>query len=186
MWVDPMGNVVVSGGALFALSVWAVEAVLNIPTIATTVSQFPEAVAATLRAAKNAIDKYGSEASNYIDEISQEVQRRVSGSGGDGGGWDGDTPFQNLMKKFQQHVVGRKEFGDITPGEYYNRANNLYKSEVGDNILGFTTKEGGIFKFNKLTGEFLYGTETGGITTFYKPTDGIDYWFRQVTEWCEK
>jgi pyocin large subunit-like protein len=89
-----------------------------------------------------------------------------------------------LDNKYETHVrSSRAEFGDISKTEYYNRAKDLFKNKIGGDVLGFKTTTGDIFKFNQATGEFLYGTIKTGIITFFKPTDGIKYWFTQVTKY---
>ncbi|WP_439415072.1 hypothetical protein [Larkinella sp. GY13] len=66
---------------------------------------------------------------------------------------------------------------------YYNRAVKLAESQVGGKIMGFTSKQGWTFRFNKVTGEFLTTHPNGHIETFFRPKSGIDYFLKQVKQY---
>ena len=92
--------------------------------------------------------------------------------------------FPKLDKKYGKHVLKRKEWGNlITKEEYAHRVKDLFHKPIGNNILGFTSKKGTLFKYNKLTNEFMTITPNGIIQTFYKPKEGLKYYLKQVTKY---
>ena len=61
-------------------------------------------------------------------------------------------------------------------------ARNLLNKKNGGSIQGFTSKQGWLFKYNTKTNEFALGSPQGTISTYYKPKEGIDYWFKQIRD----
>jgi hypothetical protein len=68
----------------------------------------------------------------------------------------------------------------ISKEAFFSRAVKLADSSVGGHIHGFTSKQGWIFRFNSKTGEFLTTHPQGHIETFFRPTNGMDYYLKQV------
>ena len=83
-------------------------------------------------------------------------------------------------KLFDSHYEKHgAEFGDITQDEYLDLANELINAE-GENILHKTEKDDGDFLYyDTETNEFLVLSTDGYIRTFFKPSEGLDYWERQ-------
>ena len=70
------------------------------------------------------------------------------------------------------------EFGNITKDQYLKGAQDLVNSN-GTNILTKTRANGDVVFYNKVTNEFAVKTSDGVIRTYFKPTDGVDYFYRQ-------
>jgi hypothetical protein len=89
------------------------------------------------------------------------------------------STFPNAVKKFTKHAGEFTSISDVNA--YVKRATNLLNSNTGGNILGFTSKEGWVFRMNSRTGEFLTRNPAGEITTFFRRMDDpIAYWAAQI------
>jgi len=88
--------------------------------------------------------------------------------------------FPNIMKKFGKHSDEWSQWGTISKQAFYNRAINLADNQIGRNIYGFTSKQGWMFQFNSKTGEFLTIHPKGYLETFFRPSQGMDYYLKQV------
>lgn len=90
-----------------------------------------------------------------------------------------------LEKHFTKHVIKKAEWGKnitITIEEYLNRARILLNSEIKDHVDGFISKEGWVFRYNKLTNEFAVAKPDGTIETLFQPEKGFEYWIEQTTK----
>lgn len=81
-----------------------------------------------------------------------------------------------LDDHFKKHAG---EFGSITQSQYLAAAQNLLNSKPGGNILSKTRANGDVILYNKATNEFGVKTVDGTIRTYFKPSDGINYFNRQ-------
>lgn len=71
------------------------------------------------------------------------------------------------------------EFGDITKEEYLKKANDLINND-SDTILHKTEAEDGDYIFyDTENNEILFLSTDGYIRTYFKPSQGIDYYNRQ-------
>ncbi|HKY21473.1 MAG TPA: RHS repeat-associated core domain-containing protein [Vicinamibacterales bacterium] len=70
--------------------------------------------------------------------------------------------------------------GNITKAAYLKHAQRLLNSAPGGEILGSVRANGDILRYNVRTNEFVVGTAQGEIRTLFRPTDGLQYWLRQV------
>lgn len=86
-----------------------------------------------------------------------------------------------LETHYNKHSV---EFGkSITKEEYVTRANNLLrlsKSRVYDDVHTITRSDGSQSIYRSSTNEFLVVTKDGNIRTYFKPTDGREYWKYEI------
>jgi pyocin large subunit-like protein len=73
--------------------------------------------------------------------------------------------------------------GNITKEAYAKRAQSLLGSEVGGDVLGFTSKNGFRFRYNARTNEFATAKPDGTIETLFRPKDGMAYWKEQVSKY---
>lgn len=90
------------------------------------------------------------------------------------------APF-STQKKFDKHIEKHlKEYGDITPEQYLNKARDLLAAPLSDDIEGFLSKDRFIFKYQKSTNDFVIGRADGKISTLYKPTKGYDQWLEEI------
>ncbi|OAA91248.1 hypothetical protein [Clostridium ljungdahlii] len=87
-------------------------------------------------------------------------------------------------KKFNKHVEKHlDEYGDITPEEYLNKSRELLAEPLNEDVEGFISKDGFIFKYRKSTNDFTIGRADGKISTLFKPTDGYKYWLQQIKDY---
>lgn len=86
-------------------------------------------------------------------------------------------------KKFNKHIEKHlNQYGDITPEEYLNSARELLAAPLSDDIEGFVSEVGFIFKYRKSTNDFAVGRPDGNISTFYKPDLGLEYWKGEMNQ----
>lgn len=89
-------------------------------------------------------------------------------------------------KKFNKHIEKHlEEYGDIAPEEYLNLARKLLSEPLNDDVEGFISKEGFLFKYRKSTNDFAMGRPDGKISTLFKPKDGYEYWLQQIKDYKE-
>jgi len=118
-----------------------------------------------------------STAAMFIPFVSAPVMKKLLGVGA-----DLYSRFPNALKKFEKHAADFTSISDVDV--YYKRAVSLADSGIGGNILGFTSKDGWIFRMNSNTGEFLTINPSGEITTFYRRlSDPLEYWAEQVNKY---
>ena len=85
-----------------------------------------------------------------------------------------------LEKKYGQHVIGRKEFGDITKEEYHHRA---LKHMNRNDVEIIVTKTGYVLKYDPSTNEFGSAKPDGTIETYYLPKSTNVYWETQIKKY---
>lgn len=78
-----------------------------------------------------------------------------------------------LTSHYEKH---QGEFGDITEAEYLDKANQLYREALSDDVEQIMRSDESISKYKFSTNEFLVVTKDGKIRTYFKPVDGADYW----------
>lgn len=89
-------------------------------------------------------------------------------------------------KKFNKHIEKHlKEYDDITPVEYLDTARKLLSAPLSDDIEGFVSTEGFVFKYRKSTNDFSIGRADGHISTLYKPVEGYEHWLQQIKDYKE-
>lgn len=74
----------------------------------------------------------------------------------------------------------RNDFRSETKEAYRKRAKSLLNKKVGDDIAGFTSKEGWVFRYNKRTNEFVTAKPDGTTETLFRPKRGLGYYIDQV------
>ncbi|MHB8061265.1 MAG: phage minor capsid protein [Ruminiclostridium sp.] len=90
------------------------------------------------------------------------------------------APF-STQKKFDKHIEKHLEqYGNITSEKYLNTARDLLSASLNDDIEGFLSKDGFIFKYRKSTNDFAIGRADGKVSTLYKPTKGYDQWLEEI------
>jgi pyocin large subunit-like protein len=108
-----------------------------------------------------------------------------AGKGAGKGGMDlqlfaegaGKSVFKSQELLDSHYMKHASEFGNITKEQYLKGAQNL--TNPGGNILTKARSNGDILFYNKSTNEFAVKASDGTIRTYFKPTDGIDYFNRQ-------
>ncbi len=86
---------------------------------------------------------------------------------------------QSLQNHYKKHVSQQGEFGSITEQQYVSDAKGLVTSKPGADILTYTRSNGDKMFYNKASNEFAVITNNGVIKTFFKPTNGIEYFYSQ-------
>lgn len=88
------------------------------------------------------------------------------------------------QKKFEKHINKHlNEYSNITPEKYLNTARDLLAAPLSEDVEGFLSKEGFIFKYRKSTNDFTIGRADGKISTLYKPTDGYKQWLIEIEKY---
>ena len=84
------------------------------------------------------------------------------------------------QKQYDSHYEKHgAEFGDITKEEYLKKANDLINND-SDTILHKTEAEDGDYIFyDTVNNEILFLSTDGYIRTYFRPSQGIDYYNRQ-------
>ena len=84
-------------------------------------------------------------------------------------------------KSFNRHYDKHlNEYGDISKEEYLGIARSLLSSPVKENIEGFKSDIGFIFRYNKITNDLAIGRADGKISTLFKPDKKLEYWEEQI------
>lgn len=116
---------------------------------------------------------------NGIKEAEREIQLKESKK------WlNAEFSTEKLYDKhFKKHG---NQYGNITKEEYLQKARELLATLVGENIEGFKTEVGFIFKYNKSTNDFAIGRADGYISTLFKPIDAYIYWLQQIKDYKDE
>jgi len=91
----------------------------------------------------------------------------------------GKNVFKSQELLDSHYTKHASEFGNITKDQYLKGAQNLTNSNPGGNILTKARPNGDALFYNKATNEFAVKASDGTIRTYFKPTDGINYFNRQ-------
>lgn len=84
---------------------------------------------------------------------------------------------QKLVDHYGKHG---HEFGKISLDEYLRRAQALRDRRVSDKVLELVRRDRVITRFDVVEGDFLAFESDGTIRTFFKPNDGVAYFYRQA------
>ncbi|WP_445667212.1 RHS repeat-associated core domain-containing protein [Paenibacillus sp. FSL K6-1558] len=82
-----------------------------------------------------------------------------------------------LNKHYNDH---KSDFGSTTETQYLNSARNFLDKSPTSTTQSFVSREGTYFRYDTATNEFGIINQYGGISTYYKPTDGLKYWIEQI------
>ncbi len=108
---------------------------------------------------------------NYADEVDDIVDLgKKAGKSG--------SNFRNQDLLDSHYNKHGSEFGNISKEQYLQGANDLINS-TSDDILTKTRANGDIIHYNPRTNEFAVKSADGYIRTYFKPSDGLDYFNRQ-------
>ena len=84
-----------------------------------------------------------------------------------------------LDSHYKKHVVEQGEFGNITKDQYLKGAQDFVNSKPGGDVLTKTRTNGDNIFYNKATNEFAVTDKSGSIKTYFKPTNGLEYYNAQ-------
>lgn len=87
--------------------------------------------------------------------------------------------FANRQKFLDHFAKHGNEFGGISAAEYLRQAQTLRDRPAGKEILEVVRADGVITRFDKAGGAFLAFNADLTIRTYFKPNDGVNYFWRQ-------
>ena len=76
--------------------------------------------------------------------------------------------------------------GYTSPEEYLKDARNFLEKKPTSTIQSFVSNEGTYFRYDTATNEFGIINEYGGISTYFKPENGMAYWLEQIEKYAPK
>lgn len=92
-------------------------------------------------------------------------------------------PGFRTRRLFEEHYAKHgREFGNISPQEYLERAQALRDAPAGGAILQAVTPDGIISRFDRRSGAFGAYNPDRTIRTFFVPNAGERYFHRQASK----
>lgn len=83
----------------------------------------------------------------------------------------------HTQKKFDRHIRKHlEEYPGYSSQDYLNRARELLAANMSEQIEGFVDNDGFVYKYDKITDDFVVGHPGGSISTLYKPIEKYKYW----------
>ncbi|KAF6576885.1 WXG100 family type VII secretion target [Paenibacillus polymyxa] len=114
--------------------------------------------------------------------------------GGDEGGnyakpYDGtrnpEVDFMNSKGKSTLDKHANKHDYD-SPESYLHDAREFLEKRPTSTTQTFVSNEGTYFRYDSATNEFGIINKYGGISTYFKPEDGLEYWLEQISLYSPK
>lgn len=65
----------------------------------------------------------------------------------------------------------------------YSQAAIDFANSNDENDISFAAKNGSLYKYNKVTNEFLIISKDGKIVTYFEPDRGIEYFYEQFDKY---
>ncbi len=96
-----------------------------------------------------------------------------------------DVDFVNSKGKSTLNKHANKH-GYTSSEEYLKDARNFLEKEPTSTTLSFISNEGTYFRYDTATNEFGIINEYGGISTYFKPENGMAYWLEQIQKYALK
>lgn len=87
--------------------------------------------------------------------------------------------FASRQKYLDHYEKHGREFGTITAEDYLRQAQTLRDRPTGKDVLEVVRADGVISRFDQQSGAFLAFNQDLTIRTFFKPNDGVNYFWRQ-------
>lgn len=78
------------------------------------------------------------------------------------------------------------KYGYTSQEEYLKDARNFFEKEPTSMTQSFVANEGTYFRYDTATNEFGIINQYGGISTYYKPDNGMEYWLEQIEKYAPK
>ena len=88
--------------------------------------------------------------------------------------------FKNGTKLNQHFLDHAGDFGVKTANEYLDAARNFVVKKPTSTTQSFVSEGGTYFRYDTATNEFGIVNQYGGISTYYKPANSMDYWLEQI------
>lgn len=86
--------------------------------------------------------------------------------------------FDGEYRAVEHYKRHRDDYPELTQAQYVQRAANLASSEVKGAIIGFSSDDGCVIRYDKQANDFAkaYPGTDGYVRTLYKPSRGIEYY----------
>ena len=90
-----------------------------------------------------------------------------------------EAEFSN-EKRLKTHIKKHiHQYGNITYEEYIKIARELMTEPLSDDVIGFVSRKGFVFKGRISTNDFVLGREDMKISTLFKPDDGVKNYMKE-------
>lgn len=81
------------------------------------------------------------------------------------------------LKRLERHIEKHLyQYEKMTGNDYVKYAQELLAADLSENIEGFVSADGFVYKYDKLNNDFAIGRADGKISTLFKPDEKIEYW----------
>ena len=90
-----------------------------------------------------------------------------------------DIGFASRQKYLDHFAKHGQEFGDLSAEQYLRQAQTLRDRPAGKDVLEVVRADGVITRFDQTSGAFLAFNADLTIRTYFKPNDGVNYFWRQ-------
>lgn len=87
--------------------------------------------------------------------------------------------FASRQKYLDHYEKHGREFGTLSAEEYLRQAQTLRDRPASKDVLEVVRADGVISRFDQQSGAFLAFNQDLTIRTFFKPNDGVNYFWRQ-------
>ncbi len=87
--------------------------------------------------------------------------------------------FASRQKYLEHYAKHGREFGALSADEYLRQAQTLRDRPAGKDVLEVVRADGVIARFDQQRGAFLAFNQDLTIRTYFKPNDGVNYFWRQ-------
>ena len=96
-----------------------------------------------------------------------------------------DVDFVNGKGKSTANKHAGKH-GYTSPKQYLKDAKYFLEKKPTSTTQSFVSNEGTYFRYDTATNEFGIINEYGGISTYFKPENGMAYWLEQIEKYAPK
>ena len=135
---------------------------------------------ATEKTAKEATEKTAKEAAEKGIKSGSNIKGQLYN-----GTRNPDVDFVNGKGKSTLNKHAGKH-GYASPKEYLKDARNFLEKKPTSTIQSFVSNEGTYFRYDTTTNEFGIINKYGGISTYFKPENGMVYWLEQIEKYAPK
>jgi hypothetical protein len=116
----------------------------------------------------------------YSQSLTQEMNKGYQGIR------NISADFKN-GKKLKKHFLDHgDDFGYNTAEEYLQGSRNFLEKAPTLTTQDFISEGGTYFRYDLTTNEFGIINQYGGISTYFKPSEGLNYWTQQVELYMPK
>src|SRR3989344_4725992 len=135
------------------------------------------------KAAKAILGKIGKNGDS-TGGLLNDLDEAVAGSGNSGGKTAGGGSNFASDKLSESHFKDHgAEFGFTSEKEYSQAAQKLIDSKTGKGIEGYTRPNGDVVRYDTKTNSYAVKTKDGVIKTYFKPTEGYNYYQRDKNKY---